>query len=77
MSCATAHAHAQVWAELAKAGVLIGPHDLWLAAACLAYGLTMITASIREFARVRIVDLTNLLNTSRIVSASSKQNRVL
>lgn len=49
---ATARAHAQVWAELAKAGVLIGPHDLWLAATCLAHGLTMITANIREFARV-------------------------
>ncbi|MHB9150818.1 MAG: PIN domain-containing protein [Thermoleophilia bacterium] len=49
---ATARAHAQVWAELARAGALIGPHDLWLAATCLAHGLTMITANIREFARV-------------------------
>ena len=48
----TARAHAQVWAELAMAGALIGPHDLWLAATCLAHGLTMITANIREFARV-------------------------
>ncbi|MHB8867802.1 MAG: type II toxin-antitoxin system HicA family toxin [Thermoleophilia bacterium] len=43
--------HAQVWAELAQVGVLIGPHDLWLTATCLAHGLTMITANIREFAR--------------------------
>lgn len=49
---ATARAHAQVWAELAKAGTLIGPHDLWLAATCIAHGLTMITANIREFERV-------------------------
>jgi tRNA(fMet)-specific endonuclease VapC len=49
---ATARAHTQVWAELAAAGTLIGPHDLWLAAACVAHGLTMVTANIREFARV-------------------------
>ncbi len=49
---ATARAHAQVWAELAKAGTLIGPHDLWLAATCLAHGLTMVTANLREFERV-------------------------
>jgi predicted nucleic acid-binding protein len=36
---ATARAHAQVWAELAATGKLIGPHDLWLAATCLAHGL--------------------------------------
>jgi tRNA(fMet)-specific endonuclease VapC len=49
---ATARAHAQVWAELAATGKMIGPHDLWLAAACLAHGLTMVTANRREFARV-------------------------
>ena len=49
---ATARAHAQVWATLAATGTLIGPHDLWLAASCIAYGLTMVTANVREFARV-------------------------
>lgn len=49
---ATARAHAQVWATLAATGTLVGPHDLWLAATCIAYGLTMVTANIREFARV-------------------------
>jgi tRNA(fMet)-specific endonuclease VapC len=49
---ATARTHAQVWAELAAGGTLIGPHDLWLAATCIAHGLTMVTANIREFARV-------------------------
>jgi predicted nucleic acid-binding protein len=48
----TARAHARVWAELAKAGTLIGPHDLWLAATCIAHGLTMVTANLREFRRV-------------------------
>jgi tRNA(fMet)-specific endonuclease VapC len=49
---ATARAHAQVWAELMAAGKMIGPHDLWLAATCIAHGLTMVTANVREFARV-------------------------
>jgi len=34
------------------AGERIGPHDLWLAATCIAHGLTLITANVREFARV-------------------------
>jgi tRNA(fMet)-specific endonuclease VapC len=49
---ATARAHAQVRAELMAAGQMIGPHDLWLAATCIAHGLTMVTANVREFARV-------------------------
>ena len=49
---ATARAHAQVWAELAAAGTRIGAHDLWLAATCVAHGLTMVTANVREFSRV-------------------------
>ena len=49
---ATARAHAQIWAELAAAGQMIGAHDLWLAATCIAHGFTMVTANVREFARV-------------------------
>ncbi len=49
---AIARAHAQLWAGLMTEGWLIGPHDLWLAATCLAHGLTMVTANVREFARV-------------------------
>ena len=49
---ATARAHAQVWSDLSATGNLIGPHDLWLAAACIAHGLTMVTANVREFGRV-------------------------
>jgi predicted nucleic acid-binding protein len=47
---ATARAHAQLWAELAAVGKMIGPHDLWLAATCLGHDLTMVTANLREFA---------------------------
>jgi Predicted nucleic acid-binding protein, contains PIN domain len=49
---ACARAHAQIWAELRRAGTIIGPHDLWLAATCVAHGLTMVTANIRELERV-------------------------
>ena len=47
-----ARAHARLWAGLMAEGRLIGPHDLWLAATCLAHGLTLVTANVREFARV-------------------------
>jgi tRNA(fMet)-specific endonuclease VapC len=52
-----ARAHAQLWAELRRAGTLIGPHDLWLAATCIAHGLTLVTGNVREFARVPGLEL--------------------
>lgn len=54
---ATARAHARVWADLAATGSMIGPHDLWLAASCIAHGLTMVTANVREFERVPGLDV--------------------
>lgn len=48
----TARTHAQLWAELVSTGKMIGPHDLWIAAACIAYGLTLVTENVREFERV-------------------------
>jgi tRNA(fMet)-specific endonuclease VapC len=48
----TARVHAEVRAYLAATGRVIGAHDLWLAAACLAHGLTLATANVREFGRV-------------------------
>lgn len=48
----TARAHAELWAELATAGTPICAHDLWLAAAALAHGLTLATANVRHFDRV-------------------------
>lgn len=44
--------HARLWADLSARGTLIGPHDTWLAATCLAHELTMLTANVREFHRV-------------------------
>lgn len=48
----TARMHAELWARLAEEGRMIGPHDLWLAAAALAHGLTFVTANAREFGQV-------------------------
>lgn len=45
----TARSHSQLWAGLAATGKLIGPHDLWIAAACIAHGLTLVTVNVREF----------------------------
>ncbi|HZY64956.1 MAG: type II toxin-antitoxin system VapC family toxin [Actinomycetota bacterium] len=58
---ATARSHARLWAELASAGRLIGPHDMWLAAACLARGLSLVTANVREFERVPGITVENWL----------------
>ena len=48
----TARTHAQLWAELASRGAMIGPHDAWLAAACIAHGHTLATSNVRDFSRV-------------------------
>lgn len=49
---ATARTHAQIWADLEKRGVPIGPHDTWIAAVCIAHGYTLATLNIEEFKRV-------------------------
>jgi len=49
---ATARMHARLWADLAARGQLIGAHDLWIAAACLSHGLSLVTSNLREFRRV-------------------------
>jgi predicted nucleic acid-binding protein len=36
---------------------MIGMHDLWLAATCLAHSLTIITGNIREFRRVSGIEV--------------------
>lgn len=47
-----ARMHAQLWAELTSRGTMIGVHDSWLAATCLAHGLSLATGNVREFRRV-------------------------
>ncbi len=49
---ATARSHAQLWSDLEKAGIMVGIHDSWLAATCMAHGLAIVTDNVREFARI-------------------------
>ena len=49
---AIARSHARLWSDLRKQGTMIGVHDSWLAATCLAYDLTLVTRNLREFQRV-------------------------
>jgi tRNA(fMet)-specific endonuclease VapC len=56
-----ARAHAELWSHLAKQGQMIGVHDSWIAATCIAYGLTLVTANVREFARVPGLKMENWL----------------
>lgn len=47
-----ARVHARVWAQLASAGTVIGPHDLIIAATALARDWELATLNVHEFARV-------------------------
>lgn len=48
--CATAYG--RIRADLERAGMVIGPNDLLIAAIAVANGLTLVTANTREFERV-------------------------
>jgi tRNA(fMet)-specific endonuclease VapC len=52
MDLDTARVHAQIWADLDQAGTPIGRHDAWIAATCLQYAMSLVTANEREFRRV-------------------------
>lgn len=47
-----ARAHAVLWSELTQKGGMIGVHDSWIAATCIAHNLALVTANQREFSRV-------------------------
>ncbi|MGH9947017.1 MAG: PIN domain-containing protein [Pyrinomonadaceae bacterium] len=49
--------HSRIWADLAIKGQIIGMNDLWIAATCISYGLTIITANVREFERIPGLDI--------------------
>jgi len=55
------HSYARLRAELEIAGTPISPNDLWIAAQALAEGATLVTANVREFARVPGLRLENWL----------------
>jgi len=47
-----ARIHAEIWAELLNSGQMIGAHDLWIAASCMANGYTLITEDKKAFEKV-------------------------
>ena len=47
-----ARVHADIWAQLAASGEVIGAHDLWIAATALAHGMGLATGNARGFKRV-------------------------
>jgi tRNA(fMet)-specific endonuclease VapC len=47
-----ARVHAELWADLARRGRLIGAHDLQIAATALTVGSELLTANRAEFERV-------------------------
>ncbi len=47
-----ARVHARLWADLAEAGRLIGPHDLLIAATAVAHGYAIVSENVREFSRI-------------------------
>lgn len=56
-----ARSHAEIWSNLASGGQMIGVHDSWIAATCIARNLTLITANLREFERVPGLHVENWL----------------
>ena len=49
---AEARRHAQLWADLAREGTVIGPHDMLIGATALARGDAVGTLNRREFDRI-------------------------
>jgi tRNA(fMet)-specific endonuclease VapC len=47
-----ARMHAQIWADLAARGTMIGAHDLWIAATALAHGFGIATRNRSDYGRV-------------------------
>jgi tRNA(fMet)-specific endonuclease VapC len=58
-----ARAHAELWSTLAQKGQMIGMNDSWIAATCIARGLTLATANVREFERVPGLQVENWLTS--------------
>jgi predicted nucleic acid-binding protein len=47
-----ARVHAEVWAQLAQRGEILGAHDLWIAATAVTHGLGLATGNADEFRRI-------------------------
>jgi tRNA(fMet)-specific endonuclease VapC len=47
-----ARVHAEIWSDLAERGIIIGAHDLWIAATAMAHDHTVATTNRKDFDRV-------------------------
>ena len=47
-----ARVHADIWADLARRGALIGAHDMWIAATAVAHGFSVATRDAEHFDRI-------------------------
>ena len=52
-----ARAHARLWAGLAGKGIVVGTHDLLIAATAIARGLDVVTRDERSFSRIEGLSL--------------------
>ncbi|MBA2516796.1 MAG: PIN domain-containing protein [Solirubrobacterales bacterium] len=57
LTATIARVHAQIWADVEAAGTPVGAHDLWIAATAVAHGLAVVTANLRDFSRVRGLEI--------------------
>lgn len=56
-----ARRHAELYAQLSRAGKMIGAHDLMIAATALNYGHKVLTDNVAEFRRVDGLDVVEFL----------------
>jgi len=54
--------YARIRHDLETSGKVIGPHDLFIAAICVAHGCALVTANTGEFVRVAGLSVENWLN---------------
>jgi tRNA(fMet)-specific endonuclease VapC len=58
-----ARAHARIWADLAAAGLDVGPHDRLVAATAITAGWRVGTANVRHFDRIIGLDIVTVTLT--------------
>jgi tRNA(fMet)-specific endonuclease VapC len=54
---AAARIYARIWASLAKRNLLVGAHDLIIAATAISLNYTVITSNIRDFSKIEGVQV--------------------
>jgi tRNA(fMet)-specific endonuclease VapC len=52
-----AQVHSRLWADLEQRGIVIGAHDILIAATALAHDLVLVTGNVRHFGRIESLKL--------------------